>query len=420
MIDATRLWADIEALSGRTDSSRPWTRLVFSPEYLDGRAWLADAFRGAGLDAFIDAAGNLHGRLESGGGSAEGTIMIGSHSDTVRGGGRFDGVAGVLAGLEVARALRESGRQLQHALEVVDFVGEEPGEFGVSCIGSRAYAGTLPAEALERRDPAGRTLATALREIGGDPARVFSSVRTDVAAFFELHIEQGPVLEQQGVDVGVVENIVGIVRIEVELVGKAAHAGTTPIAMRHDALAAAAELVTAIELDASAAVIDRDSVGQHWFVATVGRLEIAPNAANVVPGSVRLVIDLRCDDQQLLDAGEHRLHRLAGAICKRRGIELGAWRIVSRSLPARCDATLSGLLEMAARDGGHSVLRMTSGAGHDCAWMTRVAPSALLFVPSRNGISHSADEWTDAEALRRGTETLATAILAFDASARRR
>ncbi|HEY3229614.1 MAG TPA: Zn-dependent hydrolase, partial [Roseiflexaceae bacterium] len=276
-IDTARLLDDLETLATFTEpGTEGWTRRAFSPAFVAGRAWLAERMREAGLNAVVDAAGNLIGRRA--GEAVRPTLMIGSHTDTVPGAGRFDGMLGVLAGIAVARALDGHGAQSRHPLEIVDFLAEEPTPFGVSCIGSMGMAGALDHALLDRRDEDGRTLAAALEAVGGRPDASATAARHagEIAAYLELHIEQGRVLEQAGAPLGAVRGIVGIRRAALRLAGRPDHAGTTPMALRHDALAAAAETVLAVERIAR-------TTGDA--VATVGALRVSPNQENVVPGA---------------------------------------------------------------------------------------------------------------------------------------
>ena len=244
-LDADRLWGDVMALAEITDPNRPYTRRSFSPLFLEGRAWLAKRLADAGLAVRIDAAGNLIGRLD-GVDPSLGVLAIGSHSDTVPSGGRFDGIAGLATGLEIVRSLRDAGVRLGHAIEIIDFLAEEPSEYSLSCVGSRGMVGALDAEMLDLTEPGGEKLREALRRVGGDPDRLAAARRHDIKAFLELHIEQGIVLESQSLDVGVVTSIVGIRRIEIVFEGAADHAGTTPMTLRQDALVAAANTVAAV------------------------------------------------------------------------------------------------------------------------------------------------------------------------------
>jgi N-carbamoyl-L-amino-acid hydrolase len=293
-LDAGRLWNDVMALAEITDPERPYTRRSFSPLFLQGRAWLAKRFADAGLAVRIDTAGNLIGRLD-GADPSLGVIAVGSHSDTVPSGGRFDGIAGLATGLEVVRSLCDVGMRLGHAIEVIDFLAEEPSEYGLSCVGSRGMVGALDAGMLDLTGPGGEKLREALRRVGGDPDRLAASRRHDIKAFLELHIEQGIVLESQSLDVGVVTSIVGIRRIEIVFEGAADHAGTTPITLRHDALVAAANTVAAVRRIAEQLAAE----GPDYFVATVGILSVEPGASNVVPARCRLVIDARSTNSAL-------------------------------------------------------------------------------------------------------------------------
>ena len=221
-IDAARLWDDVMALAKITEPDRPYTRRSFSPLFLKGRTWLTQRFAEAGLAVTIDAAGNLIGRHE-GRDPSLGVIAVGSHSDTVPLGGRFDGIAGLIAGLEIVRSLRDAGVQLDHAIEVIDFLAEEPSDYGLSCVGSRGITGVLTPPMLDFTEQGGETLRDALRRAGGHPDRLDRSKRSDIRAFLELHIEQGSILESQSLDVGIVTSIVGIRRIEIVFNGAADH-----------------------------------------------------------------------------------------------------------------------------------------------------------------------------------------------------
>jgi beta-ureidopropionase / N-carbamoyl-L-amino-acid hydrolase len=408
-IDEARLWADVMALAKITEPDRPYTRRSFSQLFLEGRKWLADRYRAAGLSVRIDAAGNLIGRL-AGIRTEAPSIMVGSHSDSVPNGGRFDGIAGVLVGLEIARALTESGTQLVHALEVVDFLAEEPSEFGLSCIGSRAMAGALDSAHLDLAGPGQETLAAAIERVGGVPGKLAEARRDDVHAFLELHIEQGPVLEATGIDVGIVSAIVGITRIEICLEGEAAHAGTAPMEGRRDAGAAAAEVVLAVRDLAR----ELSALGEGYFVATSGVLEIRPNAANVVPGNARLVIDARSEKAALMQRFLADLHRRTSEIALSNATALARFAILSHNDPAACDSALQHVLEASAAAMNCSAKSMASGAGHDAAFVSRIAPAAMLFVPCLGGRSHCPEEWTDQAELAAGAAVMLDAVRRID------
>jgi beta-ureidopropionase / N-carbamoyl-L-amino-acid hydrolase len=407
-IDADRLWADVMALAEITDPARPYTRRSFTKLFLDGRTWLEHQFQDAGLTTRIDAAGNLIGRVE-GRNPSLGTIAIGSHSDTVPSGGRFDGIAGVMAGLEIARALR-AGVFLDHSLEIIDFLAEEPSEYGLSCVGSRGMTGALDERMLNLTEPGGETLGEAIRRVGGDPDSLQSARRTDIEAFLELHIEQGAVLESKSIDVGVVTSIVGIRRIEIVFEGQADHAGTTPLKLRQDALLAAARTALAVRRIAEWF----DGKDGEYFVATVGILDVEPSASNVVPGRCRLVVDIRSTSQKLKDSFEEALEQESAEAAEEASVQRSAFTTLSDGPPVTCDGLLQSALRRAANRLGFEETAIPSGAGHDAAFMSRVCRSGMVFVQSRAGISHAPEEWTDKDALAMGASVLLEAVKSLD------
>jgi N-carbamoyl-L-amino-acid hydrolase len=415
LLDADRLWSDIMALADVTDPARPYTRRSFTAMFLEGRALLAQRFADAGLATRIDTAGNLIGRME-GRNPSLGVIAIGSHSDTVPSGGRFDGIAGVATGLEIARVLRDSGTRLDHALEVIDFLAEEPSEYGLSCIGSRGMTGSLDGRMLALAGPDGEALGSALRRVGGDPDRLAQAKRSDVRAFLELHIEQGIVLEEQSRDVGVVTSIVGIRRIEVVFDGEADHAGTTPLHLRRDALVAAADTVAIVRR--TAALLDGEGLG--YFVATVGILSVEPSASNIVPGRCRLIIDARTTDPALTTRFVETLDRESEAAAKAARVRRTSFNTLSDGPPVACDPDLQGALRQAARDLGLRQTDLPSGAGHDAAFMSRICRSAMVFVPCRRGKSHAPEEWAEKDAIAAGAAVIQQAVKALDQSLQER
>jgi N-carbamoyl-L-amino-acid hydrolase len=437
-VSEARCWGWLMQLGEITDPARPWTRTAFSERHGLGREFLAGRMRELDLETWIDAAGNLIGRREGLDPSA-GTIMIGSHSDTVVGGGRFDGIAGVIAGLEIAAALRDSGTRLRHSLEIVDFLAEEPNEFGLSCIGSRGMAGALDDGMLARTNRAGVTLREGLvaagagsgggasaeggagtgagagggvragSRSGADGVRIGAARRSDVVAFFELHIEQGPVLEAQKRDVGIVTHIAGIRRLVLTFKGQAAHAGTTPLDLRQDALVAGARFVLALR-----EALESRREAQPFVIATVGEIHVAPNAPNVVPGEARLVVDLRSDASDALVTWTDRIRGLAEQAVAGTKVKLAECRLLSATEPTTCAPALAALLREAAGELGLQQQDIVSGAGHDAAFLSQIAPAAMLFVPSQGGMSHCAQEWTDSGALAKGVATVLRAVRAFD------
>lgn len=408
-IDPDRLWRDVMSLAAITDESRPFTRRSFSPKFLEGRDFLRRSFEAAGLSVAIDAAGNLIGR-RNGRAPEAGVVMIGSHSDTVPSGGRFDGIAGVAAALEIARALADAGIDLRHSLEIVDFLAEEPSEFGLSCVGSRGMAGKLGEAQLAMTDPNGETLGAAMRRVGGAPERLSQNVRTDVRAFFELHIEQGPVLEARGVDVGIVTGIVGITRLEIVFAGAADHAGTAPMDLRRDALVAAAETIGAIRREACLLAAE----GDGYFVATVGVADIEPGAANVVPARARIVVDARTSRRPLVERFLAAIERASGAAALAARVERQRFSVLSDTAPVDCDVRLRGLIERGAAASSLSSMRLASGAGHDAAFIATIAPVAMAFIPCREGRSHAPEEWAEPTALANGAAAILDAVRRFD------
>jgi N-carbamoyl-L-amino-acid hydrolase len=410
-IDSDQLWDDLMALGNITEPERPYTRRAFSPLFDSGRAWLTQRMRDTGLDTHVDAAGNLIGRLD-GAHPSRPAIVVGSHSDSVPSGGRFDGMAGVAAGIAIARALGERGIELDHPLEIIDFLAEEPNEFGLSCIGSRGITGSLAAEHLSLKNPKSETLAAAVARVGGDPAKLPMAPRRDIAAAFELHIEQGPVLERERIDIGVVTAIVGITRLEIEFRGSAGHAGTTPMQGRRDPLIAAARTVSWVQETALALA----AAGRGHFVATVGIIEALPGGSNVIPRSARIVIDARSEDRRLMEEFREMLDAMSRCAAQAANVERTRLACLSDNRPAACDALLQAVLHKSAKTLELSAKYMASGAGHDMAFISQVAPAAMVFIPCKDGLSHTPEEWASAGALAAGAEVLLEAILDVDRS----
>jgi N-carbamoyl-L-amino-acid hydrolase len=410
-VNPERVLGRMERLATFTEVDRPYTRRAFTPLYAGAREWLEGELRQAGLAPRIDAGGNLVGRRD---GTAAGApaLMLGSHIDTVIGGGRYDGMAGVVAALEVAQALAEDGDTLRHPLAVVDFLSEEPSDYGVSCVGSRAMAGTLTPDMLTATNPQGETLAAAIARMGGDPDRLTRApllAPEDLAAFLELHIEQGPVLETRGAPIGIVTGIVGIRRYELDVVGQPDHAGTTPMALRKDALVGAARIIEAVNREARLGAQD------DGLVATVGRIEVSPNAANVVPGQVRLTVEARSMAPERLDRFFATVVRTARDRLEQDGLSLQARRI-SDAAPVRCSETILETICRVAQQRGYRHVAVQSGAGHDTMQVAQLGPVGMIFVPSRAGRSHVPDEYTAPEDLQAGVEVLCETIRQLDRS----
>jgi N-carbamoyl-L-amino-acid hydrolase len=402
---ATRIGEDIDSLAAITEPDRPWTRRAFTPTFLKGREWLAARFEAAGLRTHIDAAGNLIGS-RAGTGKKPGVLMLGSHSDTVPDGGRFDGIAGVSAALEVARALKDRHIALDHDLEIVDFLAEEVSIFGVSCIGSRGMIGLRPDEWLDR-EAHDLTLRQGIAEVGGRPA--VEMHRDDIRAFVELHIEQGPVLEDGKLDIGVVTAIAGITRIEIVIEGRADHAGTTPMGSRKDALVAASHLVVDIEhlgLELSK--------GDTHFAATVGEFSIEPGAANVVPSRVRLLIDARAEDRAAMERFIGHIQEAVDWLVAEKGVTIAPPRIISDNQPTPLDDLIQRSLDASCDAVGAGHRRMASGAGHDAAWLARVTRAGMIFIPCLGGRSHAPEEYARTEDIALGAAVVLDAVQRLD------
>jgi N-carbamoyl-L-amino-acid hydrolase len=410
-INSDRLWNRMEALSRFTDPARPWTRRAFDNQFAQGRAWLEEEFKAAGLSVEVDAGGNLIGRTP-GTGRGLGALVAGSHSDTVPAGGRFDGMLGLLAALEAAQSLREQQISLVHPLEVVDFLAEEPSDFGISCIGSRSWAGVLTASDLARTLPSNVTLASAIEGVGGSAERLGKAIRSQdsLSAYVELHIEQGLVLAERKAEIGVVTAIVGIRRHEVTVEGRADHAGTTPMSLRRDALVGAAGFIRAV--DELARLRPSQS---PYLVATVGKLSVEPNAINAVPGSVRMIVETRSTDETALLQFEQELWRRTEGELNDRGLRLTR-SLLSQTLPTACSPLIQSRIEEASIAAGFNSTRLPSGAGHDGVFVARIAPMGMIFVPCREGRSHTPEEWAEPGDCANGARVLAETLILLDKS----
>ncbi len=411
-----RIAADLAALAAITRRDQPgYTRLAFSEEDRRARAWLRDRMVEAGLSVQVDAAANMIGRPQAepggpggpNGGVDLGALAIGSHIDTVPQGGRFDGVAGVVAGLEVARVLKEGGRRTHHPLEVIAFTNEEPNAFGISTVGSRAMAGKLTADrARELREPGGRTLAEAIDFVGGDAARLEMARRPPraIAHYLELHIEQGPVLDREKVPVGVVTGIAAPTRLRVRMGGRPDHAGTTPMGLRRDALAGAAEVVLALERIAS---------HTPETVGTVGCLTTHPNHANVVPGQVEMLLEFRSILPERIAAVRKKFLESIQEVARRRGLDV-SWEVMLEERPIPIPPETVALAATVCQELGIPYRRVPSGASHDANHIAEIAPVAMFFVPSVGGRSHCPEEFTETDHLVAGTRALLELLLRLD------
>ena len=339
--------------------------------------------REAGMEVGRDNIGNLRGRYEGVKGAHE-TMLIGSHLDSVRDAGKYDGPLGVLVGIAAVQELRDRGVRLPFAIEVVAFADEEGLRYGTTYLGSRALAGTFDAADINRVDSDGITMAEAIRGFGGDPEGIAKdrSIEGEVVGYCEVHIEQGPALEAKGLPVGVVSAIAGQSRHQLTFTGEAAHAGTTPMDHRRDALVAASVFVQAVADHAES---------QAGLVATVGQLTVQPGAANVVPGEVTLSLDVRHADDAIRLRSSKLLIDVAAKIANHRGIALMT-KQVSENGSVNCSPRLTSVLAQAVQELGHPAFQLASGAGHDAVEMAGVTEIAMLFVRCKGGVSHNPAE----------------------------
>lgn len=402
-----RLAAGVTELSAFRDHERPgWSREVFSESYRASREWTADRMRAAGLEVHLDAAGNIVGRLAGLDPSAP-ALVTGSHTDTVDGGGRFDGVVGVLGAIEAARLLAAGGRQLRRDLLVVDFLGEESNVFGLSCLGSRAAAQELTPADLDRCDYRGVSLGRAYTDFGLDPAKLSDVpwARRPLQAFVELHIEQGPTLEQRGLPLGIVTAITGIERFIASFAGSADHAGTTSMEDRRDAMIAAAEGVLAVRAEGCGA--------PTHGVATTTRVDSESRSPNVVPSLVRMYGEVRSVDPGWLSGVQGRLGREITARAATLGVDVGLeWS--SDNAVVEAARSVQDVAGAAADTLGLAWMPIPSGATHDAVHMASLAPMGMIFIPSKNGKSHCPEEWSSTEDIAVGVQALVATLQRLD------
>lgn len=399
-VDGARLAARLDALGTiGAIAGGGVCRLALSEEDRRGRDLVVSWMRELGLAVSIDAIGNVVGvraGLEAGA-----PVMTGSHIDTVRTGGRFDGNLGVLAGLEVMQTLDEAGVVTRRPLAVAFFTNEEGARFNPDMMGSLVYVGGLAlGEALATVGIDGASVGESLREIGY--AGLTQDAPAKVHAYVELHVEQGPVLEAEAFEIGAVESVQGISWTEFSVRGVSNHAGTTPMRLRHDAGFVACAIAT------EARKIARALGGNQ--VATVGALALSPNLVNVIAYKAVFTVDLRNTDEAILQDAERRLHAFAQQVAADEGVELSS-RTLARFEPVAFDPKTVDLVEQTARELGFSVKRMPSGAGHDAQMLARICPAAMIFVPSVGGISHNVREYTSPEQVEAGANVLLQTLL---------
>ncbi|MDC2981605.1 Zn-dependent hydrolase [SAR116 cluster bacterium] len=407
--DPDRIKDAVDTLAAMTEPDRPFTRLVFSAEYKAARVWLHSKFEGVGLECRTDAGGNLIGTRKAASiGEAPRKVIIGSHIDTVAAGGRFDGIAGVIAGLETVHYLNQNNINLPFDIEIIDFLGEELNVWGTSCLGSRHMAGLLTDDLLARNDQDGRQLSDEINKVGGTgiAAAMPRQDAGSIIACLELHIEQSSRLEREGIDIGVVTDIPGISRYAITVTGSAGHSGTTRMQERKDALVTASHIVTTIR-DLALEISSQDN---RHFVATIGRIEVYPNGAAIIPGQVSMILDLRASNAQSRDRFLSNLQAACTEISHREICDIGMDPISAASV-ALMDDNLRTHLANSSEELGLNHISIASGAGHDMAHMSRIAPAAMIFIPCKDGLSHCPDEFATPEAIARGSAVLTHTVL---------
>lgn len=400
-----RIKNDIEQLSKfNATPGKGLTRMTFTNEDRGAREYIKEQMRQAELLVYEDAAGTIVGKLE--GEIKDGpVVMIGSHYDSVKNGGNFDGPAGVVTGLEIARVMKDNNLKPKYPVEFIAMIEEEGGRFGGGLFASRAMVGNVSRESLDTfKDSQGISIAQAMNEFGFDPDKIHEAVRKskDVKAFLELHIEQGPILEARGKDIGIVEYIVGINEIQIVVKGRPDHAGTTPMTMRADPLDAAAQVISKISTFAKEA--------GEGTVATVGVLGVLPGAANIVPAEVKFTVDIRSKKDECIKQVRENIERAMVEAAELKGVQYTIIDLLSVRPVKLADSILDKLNKYSDELGFKKEL-MLSGAGHDAMIMTKITDVGLIFVPSKDGRSHCPEEWTDYEQLQKGIEVACKTII---------
>jgi ureidoglycolate amidohydrolase len=403
-VDIDRLSADLDRLAAISDAPAPAvTRVLYSPTDVAARELVRGLCRDLGLEVHEDALGNLFARW-TGRRPELPAVATGSHTDAIPHAGMYDGTVGVLGGLAAVRALQAVGVTPERSVEVIMFTSEEPTRFGLGCLGSRAMCGALsPGQLTALRDADGRPLDE-LRTTAGFTGDL-SGVRLaegHYAAFVELHIEQGPILEREGLPIGVVTAIAAPAALRATFTGEGGHAGAVLMPQRHDALCAAAEVVLAVERSAS-------GTGRIDTVGTVGVCRVHPGAINSVPASVTIEIDIRDTDLATRDRVVADAMTAARTACERRGVTL-VIETLNADPPATCGDAVIAAAEAACVRLGLASRRMVSRAYHDSLFMARLCPTGMVFIPCRGGVSHRPDEYASPEAIRRGVEVLALTL----------
>jgi ureidoglycolate amidohydrolase len=403
-IDQHRLLAELETLAAFSDAEPPAvTRIVFTLTDLKARAWVISLCEEAGLAVRQDAIGNIFARW-NGTDPAAPAVGTGSHIDAIPNAGKYDGVVGVLGGLEAIRALRRSGFRPKSSIELLVFATEEPTRFGIGCLGSRLLSGTLSADAAGRlTDRDGESMDEVRRKAGLDGNLQDVKLPTGYyKGFVELHIEQGPLLERVQTSLGIVMRIAAPASLRISVEGAGGHAGGVLMPDRKDALCAAAELILAIESAAR-------SSGAVDTVATVGVCEVFPGAVNSIPSRAHLTLDIRDTDQARRDRVMQTIERASQNISTKRQVSIQS-ELLNSDAPADCAPEVRKAISESCREHGFPFLEMVSRAYHDSLFISRIAPTGMLFIPCRNGYSHRPDEYAAPEDIARGALVLAEAL----------
>lgn len=384
VLAAQRVMGRCDALAAISETPGQLTRVYLSAEHVQANRLVGEWMAAVGMRVWQDSVGNICGRYEGLDPNAP-ALLLGSHLDSVRNAGRYDGPLGVLTALEVVSYLHQNAVRLPMAVEIVGFCDEEGTRFGITLLGSRGLTGTWPADWLQRQDAQGISVAQAMRNVGLEPLNIGASQRavSDFCAYLELHIEQGPCLQTAGVPLGVVTAINGARRLNCEFIGHAGHAGTVPMGQRRDALTAAAEWTLAIE--------NLTTANERNLVATVGTLECLPGAVNVIPGQVKLSLDVRGPRDDDLGALLEKLLAEGHKIAARRGLTFAAEPFYCIKA-TQCDAGLQRRLSQSVLALQGQAMSLPSGAGHDAMAMATCWPVGMLFVRCQDGISHHPDE----------------------------
>ncbi|MDP4262483.1 MAG: allantoate amidohydrolase [Bacteroidota bacterium] len=378
---AEKVLQRINELASVSEDDGCITRTYGTRAFIEGRNKVEQWMKQAGLQTRTDNIGNIRGRLLSGNADAK-TFVIASHIDTVINAGKFDGPLGVLAGLDLIEQIIRSKTEIPFHVELIAFCDEEGCRFHTTYLGSKAVAGSFDKQLSDKRDAAGISLGEVIKQNGGDVNNLSKDAiaKEDWLGYFEIHIEQGPVLYERNIPVGVVTAIAAQCRIELIFTGEAGHAGTVPMDMRKDALACAAEFILETEKFAI--------TGKKKLVATIGKLHIINPASNVIPGQVICSLDIRSEDENILSSSCLAIKEMAENICKKRGINL-KWGLIQQTKPAICDKGMNKLLVQSIKEAGFDPVELVSGAGHDAVPVSEVSPVAMLFVRCFKGISHN-------------------------------